>query len=227
MQKMKKLFSLLLALTLCFALFTACGKTGSDSGSQPTKEPSGGPDVSEPADEGTPGVVHREITIGSTDIYSVGHFDVSAKLNNSYNAYAAFLAYDPMIIIDPITGEATSDILSEFYFDTETKSVVLTLKPNVYFSDGDQMLAEDILYTLQRQSVVPFKSDEFQMMHIDQAVISDDGLTISIPFSETYRPWKNYFDGSNAVMNKSWVEAHGGDNMDFEGLWYAAAAPTG
>ena len=233
---MKRTIAILLALAMCVCLFAACGGSADSAGAasaadapaeslspavagaqQPALPQEGGSAVEEAAPEAAPldRSVYRELNVGSTDAFSTGHFDISAKLNSTYNCYAGFLVYDPVMYIDPVTKEYVSDILTDFYWDDELPGVVLTLRDDVYFADGDQMTAEDIKYTFQRQTAVARQADQFQVELINEAEISDDGLTLKIPFTQQYGPWRVYFGGNSGIMNKSWVEEHGGDDCDF------------
>lgn len=208
---MKKI-AWLLCIVMCLALFSACGSSDNPSGSNPgTSNPS----TSTPSGQTGTDITYRELKVGNTDGFCVGHFDVSTQLNNSYNAAALQLVYDHVVNVNPVTGEIESDILSDFHWDDEQCAVVLTLKDNVYFSNGDKMDAEDIQYTFQRQSKAFMYVDKYMIMLINESTISDDGLTLTIPFSEPCGTWRSYLGGNSGVMNKDWILAHGGDDMDF------------
>ena len=159
---------------------------------------------------------YRELKIGSIDSKAIGHFDTTMALDGNYNGYAMDLVFDYILFVDPETDEYTSNILSDFYWDEEQTAVVFTLKDGVYFSNGDQMTADDILYTVERLTTSFMNAEMLGYLKMDEITISDDQLTITIPFSQNYGAWMALFGGNSSVHNRSWEEEHGGAGMNFD-----------
>lgn len=191
---MRKTIALLLAIILCLGLFAACGSK-TESGAKPAA-----------ADDDA----YHEIVIGSTAPRFTGHFDPTMMLSDNYNCTAKLLCYDLLFYMDPDTNQYTSDILKEFHFDSDLPGLVMTLKDNVFFSNGDQMTMEDVLFSIQRMSHVSRAATTFTYIILDEASISDDGMTLTLPFVSDYGPWQILL-GDLGIVNKSWIVEHGGE----------------
>ena len=159
----------------------------------------------------------KELRIGSTDAKCIGHFDTTAAFDGNYNGYSMDLVYDYILFKNPDAEGYTSNILTDWYWDEELCAAVIKLRQDVYFSDGDQMTGDDIVYTFERmgssfmsgamKAVMDFKS-----IHVAE----DDEFTVVFPFYYAYGPWRDYLAVNSAVHNRSWEEAHGGASMDFD-----------
>lgn len=213
---MKKTIAVLLAMIMLLAMFAGCGKKDDVKDAPGNNDVPGNNEVDNNVDvENVDKDKYRELTIGATGTSGwVGCFDPTGLASDSYNSAAILLMYDAIFYVDAESGEWTSDILESWKFDAAAPALTMNLKDNVMFSNGDQMTCEDILWTLQRVRMFPRTASYFQWMLIDEATISDDGLTIVIPFSSDCGIYQSYLS-AYAVLNKSWIEENGGENFDW------------
>lgn len=206
-----------LALTAAMGLSLAgCGGTSTES---PANTPSGGANTSAPAATGSI-VTDASIAVGSTAQQFLGHFDASQYFSTECSTAAAYLVYDQLFSIG-MDGVWYSDILADYHWSDEVDNqLVLTLKDDIYFSNGDPMTMEDVLYSLQRFSQSPRGATNFTVVDFDASTISDDGLTLYLQYNQPYGPWQS---GLNQfIMNKDFVEGLG-DSAD----WYSKESVCG
>lgn len=202
---LRRIASLALCAVLVFAL-TACG------GDTPTDSPAPGssaPAASTPAGNEGEVQTNASIAVGSTAPQFLGHFDASQYFSTECSTAAAYLVYDQLFSIDE-TGVWYSDILSDYYWSEDVDNqLVMVLKDNIYFSNGDQMTMEDVLWSMQRFSQSPRGATNFTVVDFEASTISEDGLTLYLQYTQPYGPWQS---GLNEfIMNKDFVEALGED----------------
>lgn len=204
MRKMKKLPALLLSLLMVLSLITSCG-----SGNNTADSGTGG-------DTDTPEAAYDAVTIGTMSSMAAGHFDGIGLLSDNYCQPANYLVYDPLFYINE-EGIQTSDILSSWEWnDTvgDNGGIVLTLKDYVYFSNGDQMDVNDLIWSINRASRVARTADNMARFLMDQATVSDDLMTLTIPMTEQYAEWQVLLSGI-VIMNGDYIDANGGDDYDY------------
>ena len=203
---MKRVASLVLAATMAFSL-AACGSSGSAGGGSDSSAASG----SASADAGSYDT-DASIAIGSTAQQFLGHFDICQLFSTECSTAAGYLVYDQLFSIGS-DGKWYSDILKSYEWSEDTENqLVLTLKDNIYFSNGDQMTMEDVLYSMQRFASSTRGAANFAVIDFDKTTISDDGMTMYLQYNQEYGPWQS---GLNIfVMDKSFVEDLG-DNPDW------------
>ena len=130
---MKKALSLALALALCMGLFSGCGtETGSNSTSQPAQ---------------SSGETVKTVTWASTsDITGLD------PRNGNSTITASILAslYSTLVKTDP-QGQIVCDA-AESYEQVDDTTWHFTLRQDVYFTNGTQMTADDVAYTISWSS---------------------------------------------------------------------------
>lgn len=207
MKKIRRIVSFLLTAVMLLSL-AACG-------------PPSAPETDAPAESGN-GVIQNDaaIAVGSTAQQFLGHFDASQYFSTECSTVAAYLLYDQLFSIGS-DGAWYSDILSDYYWSDETENLlVMTLKDNVYFSNGDQMTASDVLYSLQRFAQSTRGATNFTVVDFEASSISEDGLTLNLQYNQPYGPWQS---GLNIfVMNEDFVESLPEDTD-----WYSADSVCG
>lgn len=142
---MKKKLSLLLALVMMVSLFAACGEktpTGSDEPNTPSQE------VSQPVDSQKPSQdVEKTLTIGLTsDVTPLSCVDptteTAAWINNIMYptlVTAAKNASGDLEIVYQLLESCTTE---------DNKTFTLKLRDGVYWSDGVQVTAEDVVFSI-------------------------------------------------------------------------------
>lgn len=200
----KKLFALLLCLALSASLLASCGGTGSKSGG---------------ANNGGDGEGSTAVTIG----YVGGHYACYPSSANSDDFIQQGMVYDKLFEVDDITGEYTSRVL-ESYEWTDDKTLVMTLKDGITFSDGNPMTMEDVLFSIHNyidQGESTDKYQYFQYIDFDATTISEDGMTLTLVYQFPYGPAERTLNMS--IMEKEFTEAH--DNADQ--IWYTGPVGSG
>ncbi|MCD7845819.1 MAG: ABC transporter substrate-binding protein [Oscillospiraceae bacterium] len=224
---MKKLLAIFLALTMVIGLCTACSSSESDTTDEDANSVSESVEDSndndenltdESSDNATSTIT--KMTVGSTASQFVGHFDASGLYSNDYSRAAADLCYDALFLIDS-DGEWYSNVLESCEWDGLT--LVLTLKDNIYFSNGDQMMASDVLYSLERYCSSPRMTSNLAYLDLESTTISEDGLTLNLVFTEEYGAYLTMLNFY--ILNESFVEDEmgGDDNID----WFSADSICG
>ena len=220
---MKKMLALLLALAMMISLLAACGSSSTDdeedtSSDTETTEETEEADDAEDAEEETSEEEERysSVNIGTLSSMAVGHFDGIGLLSDNYCQPANYLVYDVLFYINE-EGVQTSDILESWTWDDsvgDNGGIILVLKDYVYFANGDQMDAYDIVWSLNRSSQVARTATNMARFLLDEATVSDDGFTLTIPMTEAYSEWQVLVSGL-VIMDGDYIDANGGDDYDY------------
>lgn len=219
-MKTKRLLALALALVMVFCL-CSCGSKDN------TEQPDGAQTT--PSDNGTVNedtshiigngevVAKDELIVGTTNEVSIPFDNMT---NSNINGIA--LCYDFLVYLDNVTGELKSDILDEWYYEDET-TIVMKVKDGVTFSNGMTLTAEDIVWSFAaRLATGQPQTDDFKNFDWDNAVISDDGLTLTVKTFEPYAPGLTVLS-SKSIECKAQHEQYSEDS-DF---WWNNTCGTG
>jgi ABC-type transport system substrate-binding protein len=177
-------------------LFTvaACGGGGT------TTTPSGGIKLSSLEDY----VVY---TVGMTDY--MGRF--IQGLSPAECPPATDAVFDQIVKIDPKTKQIFSDVLTDFYWEDDN-TFVMKLRDDVYFSNGAQATAEDVVYCYTSWPERGATGlDTFGIL-FDQCAPRDK-FTAVLKFDKPFRPFLNT---TVHLICKAWAEEVGWDSME----WY-------
>ncbi len=233
MSTFKRIVCLMLALVMVFAL-AACGGNadtgaGTNAGADDTDKGSvndeitsgGNRDADATIEEsGANADTEASISVGANTPGFLGHFDVSGLFSSELAAVATALVYDQLFSIGS-DGRWYSDILTDWHWSDEVENqLVLTLKDNVVFSNGDPMTMEDVLYSMNRVAQSPRGGTNFAVIDLDACTISDDGLTLYVQYNTSYGPWQSALN--IYIMNEDFVEGLG-ENPD----WYSIDSACG
>lgn len=220
---MKKLTALLLALAMVF-LLAACGggtatstpaSTSTPAGSSAT-EPAANDGESEPAAPESDGEdTYNEITIGWLGTNNiVTPYDTCMAFGFNFSgATQNLLIYDQLFYTDK-DGNNCSRILDSWEW-TDDITLVCQLKDNIYFSNGEQLTGEDIIYTYQLMAdgFFPIKF-MYDFIDTENSYTEDDGLTLYLK-TKTCTPSAIPFLYIG-ILCKNYIESVGGENID----WY-------
>lgn len=207
---MKKLAAFIMAIAMLMSL-AACGGS-TDPNSNGNADPVPGVENNTPGGEGgADRTAAAEVTIGSAGVNFVGHFDPDGVFSTECGYVMSYLCYDPILYTDPATGKWVSDILADYYWSAEDETqLVMVLRDDVYFSNGDQMTAEDLWYTLARCADLMVYSTLYAYVDMDKTYVDPDNeLILYMQFTDTFGPYETLL--RNGVVNKSWIEENGGE----------------
>ena len=212
---MKKMVALLLCGALSLSVLTGCGSSGAASSS----DASGG--TTEQVASTLPESKSAEgtVTIG----YVGGDYACYPSSNSSDDFVKQGMVYDKLFEVDDTTGEYKSRILDSYEW-TDDQTLVMTLKDGIYFSDGCQMTAEDVLFSIHNyidQGESTDKYSYFKNIDFDKTSVSDDGMTLTLVYQAPYGPAERTLNVS--IMDKEFTEQH--DNSD--DIWYTAPVGSG
>lgn len=100
----------------------------------------------------------------------------------------------------------------------------MVLRDDVYFNDGDKLHGEDVIYTYKMFIDAPSSSlaNYFTCIDFENTIVSDDGLTVTIRFSQEFGPFATYIEHCT-VVNKSAVESWTEDDA----RWWDSPISTG
>ena len=152
------------------------------------------------------------VTIGAPYARFVGVFDMCQIANDQVALPAGFLVYDMLIrmeVMEDGSSDYYSDILEDMYIDDTQENLIVVLKPGVFFSNGEEMNGEDIIYSLQRKGAHPRLAGDYAMYDFANATVSEDGYTATIPLNSYRGDWMVKLE-SAAILNKDWIVEHGG-----------------
>lgn len=203
---MKKLLALLLAICMVFAL-VACGdaKTEPEAAAEAAPAEAPAAEAAPAAEEPAEAAVHT-LTVGTLD--AADGFDPTV---NSNCGLGLLLVYDTVLYRDPETGDI-HPMIAESYEYTDETTLVLQIRDNVYFSNGEKLTPEDVLFSLWRFVYV---NDQFNSgynnIDFDNCVI--DGNTLTLKLFDSAPNLLNQLSNDRwaSVLCKSYVESSGDD----------------
>lgn len=219
-MKFRKLLALALALAMVLGL-CACGSsnTGGGNGSSDVQQ-TDNVGIGNEESHSTGGgelIAKDELIVGTTNEVSIA-FD---NLTNT-NVLGVALCYDYLVYLDNVTGEMVSDILEDWYYEDDT-TIVMKIKDGVTFTNGAPLTAEDIVWSFDyRVKSGKPQTDDFKNFDWDNAVISDDGLTLTVKTFEPYAPGLTVLS-SKSIECKAQHEQYAEDNE----FWWNNTCGTG
>ena len=208
---MKKLFALVMALAMVLSL-AACGggnngdtPTGSNPGTSTPAAPSGGDEAGE--------VVLR---VGTSD--NMGSFLLGGSSGCNYRGL--YLAFDSIFYFDE-NKEPYSNVLEDWHYEDDC-TFVMTLKDGIYFSNGEKMDAEDLLFSV---FVYDLSGSNWGGLYAaysqEKSYVSEDGMTAYLISDEPFGP--GLFQANLPIYSKDWA-----DEVGFESeLWMTNPVGSG
>ena len=193
---MKKGVALLLAVIMIFSL-AACGGNGDDG--KNGGESQGGGSVSSA----------KTLNVGTMNV--LGTFLQGSE--NETCHWGCYLVYDYLFYYDD-NKEAFSDILSDWHYEEDGTTFVMTVKDGITFANGDKMTGEDVLYSIK--SLVDRETNlaaYFTTIDWDRSSVSEDGMTVTLANASAFGPGVTNV-GAIYIMDKKWCEEKGFDNTD-------------
>ena len=233
MKKAKTLLAILLTLAVVLAI-AACGGNGTTTSQQPGGSSPAGGDSSPAGGDSSPagGGASSPAGGGSSPAgggsnpaggggekpwvsFTIGNSAwlgrFLAGLNPSESMTACDGVFDSITRINPATREYESDVLTSFGFEDDT-TYVMTLRDDVYFSNGDHATAEDLYFSYWNH---PERGSNWLQNHgiIWEESGPRDEYTVAFKLE---RPYPAFADRMMYLIDKKWSEEVGWDSMD----WY-------
>ncbi len=205
MKKTIRLVAMLLALVFVLA---ACGSdTASSAGAAAA---SSGPAASA-ASEAEAAPLEEEVVAAQEVIANDGTLTVGWTTGvegfdpiSDNNYIGSFMVYESLFEMNPETQEL-EPLLVDTYEWVDDCTLHITLKDNVYFSDGDKLIAEDVLYSMYRYIELGSNLSTYFTVYDWDKCVAEDDLNLTLVTTEPYGPGLSNL--CRPVVNKSYVES--------------------
>lgn len=158
---MKKLICVLLCITAVFCIFSAC-KNGEEN---PTEETTAETETSEAT------VAKKGITLGYFKDKGFNPYKTDSPLNRNLLT----LVYDSLFIVED--GYAVSPLIAES-FTNEGNKLTVTIKDELYFSDGSLVDSSDVVYSFNMAKDNSFYGK--RLTNIKSATGSDSSVIFTL-----------------------------------------------
>lgn len=201
MKKAKAVLSILLVLSMALTLF-ACSNTKSGDSAGASAAPSASSSGS-----ATSAKTVDSITIGVTDY--LGRFLAGTSPAESLSGCDA--VFDSVFKVDPKTKLVFSDILESWTWTDDT-TLVMKMKQNVYFNNGDNATADDLVFSYSSHIDRGANYLNNIPIVIDQCVATDK-YTAQFKFSKACPGFINLV---MYMLDKAWSQKVGWDSQE----WY-------
>ena len=150
----------------------------------------------------------RALVVGTTS--ATCGFDPAME----YCDIGGALVYDTLFVFNPDSGELEPRLAESWEYLDDT-TLQIKLRDDVYFTNGEKLCADDVLFTLQRFITEGSRrANYFQAYDFENCEIVDD-LTINLKTFEPFGPQINYLAQQFcSILCKSYVESN-----DPESFW--------
>jgi len=174
----KKLMAFLLLASLLCAALTGCG------GSSTEKTPEGGQ-----TQTGSTGAVANEITVG-----------IAQDLDDSLDPHLAVAAGTKEVMFNVFeglmkptsTGDLTPAVAESYTVSEDRLTYTFTLREGVKFHNGDEVTAEDVVYSISRCADTTDGTPLVEAFSVIQSVEAVDARTVAITISEPSNEFISY-----------------------------------
>ena len=185
---MKRMTSILLILAIALSL-TACGTKTNNSASGDSEKG-----------------IKEKLTV----VLSGEPLNFNPQICNMLNAYIVeFLVYDTLVEKDD-EGNIVPN-LAESWEMTDDTHIRFKLRDDVYFSTGEKMTAEDVVFTINRCATGSTTKSTFKYFDGENTVAEDEHtvvIALTQPFASVYGFLTHAY---SSIVCKSYVEAVGDD----------------
>lgn len=174
----KKLMAFLLLASLLCAALTGCG------GSSTEKTPEGGQ-----TQTGSTDAVANEITVG-----------IAQDLDDSLDPHLAVAAGTKEVMFNVFeglmkptsTGDLTPAVAESYTVSEDRLTYTFTLREGVKFHNGDEVTAEDVVYSISRCADTTDGTPLVEAFSVIQSVEAMDARTVAITISEPSNEFISY-----------------------------------
>ena len=197
-MKTKRFFAMLLAVVTILGCLAGCASSN-DGGGNNTLDPD--------ADIGEIRSSKDTLIVGTPQ--DPANFDPN---DNSIQMVWAFKKniYETLVTLDN-EGNIVPVLAESWEYSDDYMELTFHLRQGVIFHNGEEMTAEDVLFSYQRASEMANASPSFTMVDWDNTRIVDE-YTIVIATKQVYMPQLNYLAFPlTAIFSKKAYEESGGD----------------
>lgn len=114
--------------------------------------------------------------------------------------------FNTLVVKDPLSGEISPSLATSWKWVND-KTLLLTLRDDVYFHNGTKMTAEDVLYTIRRFPKGIATGSLFSSFDTENSRVIDQNH-VEIRLKETYGPALNMLTSMKAaIVNKKYCES--------------------
>ena len=174
----KKLMAFLLLASLLCAALTGCG------GSSTEKTPEGGQ-----TQTGSTDAVANEITVG-----------IAQDLDDSLDPHLAVAAGTKEVMLNVFeglmkptsTGDLTPAVAESYTVSEDRLTYTFTLREGVKFHNGDEVTAEDVVYSISRCADTTDGTPLVEAFSVIQSVEAVDARTVAITIAEPSNEFISY-----------------------------------
>lgn len=242
---MKRILALLLALVMVFA-FAACGGTAepapaeeevaaeapadvAEEAEAPAEE-AGGPELLAAEDAGLPDLIGGYRMVADVEGQSddavlkiafggePGNLDVWEARGPGYMPIMPNI-YETLFTWDTEKNEYVG-VLAEGYEWRDDTTLVITLKQGITFHSGNEMKAEDVLYTMQRVGDFIGGASRVAAINFEESYCEDDYTVVFVCDYHAPSLITQMSSQMTVIQEKAWIEEHGTqDTMNGTGAY--------
>ena len=204
MKKMKSLLCLVLALLM--VTLVACKPAGNNDPQTPSN-----PGTTDPSTPQTQGPTQTSDRKTDPDSFVWGAIEEPASLEPAANAITTGFVitncvYDNLLVIDKENG-GYKYVLAESVEYADDTTLNIKLKDGIYFTNGEPLTADDVLFTLERLAISSRFATNFACVDFENTVVVDD-LNLQVKLNNVYAPLLSYLAGYGAaIMNRDYFNS--------------------
>ena len=238
MKNIKRFMCLLLSAAMVIAL-AACGNNSNPAPSSSPADGSGSAAAADPAVNAAEGLTTETdengvITVTTASDESFARSTAEGTLTIGTMTSAAdsmdpalsesigpFAVFDQLFRFDE-NGELVGELVEEWeYLDEENTQLQLKIHEGVMFSNGEEMTAEDVLYSLDRFDDVGSSYTYWADINYEESYIVDDYTLVLVSNSANVALPSKMTTFRGSVVCKSWAETASDED------WWDSAVGSG
>ena len=184
---MKRILAIVSVVLMLLSL-AACGGSGADTSAQSGAASAPAADDPAPAAENAP--AEETVSADSKEgerILRIGTIEGAQSYSPvDTGSLPLYLAYEFLCTADE-SGNITPWLAEEIEWIDES-TLKIKLRDGIFFSNGEQMTGEDVLYSLYYAATAPgsMLGDKYAHADFDASYVEDDGLTVMVKMKDPF-----------------------------------------